>query len=69
VRRDRRRDRDTLADALAFGSVAAFTADWGYESQRDGERWHAELCEDCAAQVRRLIDSGPGQGVQLQWVS
>ncbi len=29
-----------LADALAFGSVATFTADWGYESERDGERWH-----------------------------
>jgi len=47
----------------ASGPSATFTAGWGYDSHRDGERWPAELCEDCAVKIKRLIDAGPGTGV------
>jgi len=57
----------TLADhALGFGSVATFNASWGCQSGRDGERWAAEVCEDCATTIKRLIDDGAGVGVQAQ---
>jgi hypothetical protein len=53
-----------LVDAMTFGTVATFAASWGYGSRRDGERWHADLCERCAEDVRQLIAAGDGPGIQ-----
>lgn len=49
---------------MTFGTVATFAASWGYGSRRDGERWHADLCERCAEDVRQLIAAGDGPGIQ-----
>jgi len=54
----------TFADTLEL-ERASLSADWGYWSGRDGERWAADLCEDCALLVRELVDSGAGPGVQV----
>ena len=51
-----------VADAISWG--ARFEASWGYSSRWDGERWAAELCEDCALVVRDIIDDAQGEGVR-----
>lgn len=45
---------------------ASFIADWGFFSDLDGERWHADLCEGCAAELKQWIGAGAGAGVQVK---
>ena len=40
---------------------AQIKADWGYYSQRDGDKWECDLCESCAIRVREFIESLGGK--------
>jgi hypothetical protein len=62
---ERSKSKGALVEAL-WDEKAKLSANWGYNSSRDGEQWNADLCEDCADKVRALIDSGDGPGVEIQ---
>lgn len=62
---ERSHGRGALVEAV-WSEKATLSADWGYNSSRDGETWQADLCEECADKVRELIDAGEGPGVQVK---
>lgn len=37
---------------------AVFTAEWGYPSKFDGEKWIYLLCEECAEETMEWIENG-----------
>jgi hypothetical protein len=41
-------------------------ANWGYGSRWDGQEWSAELCQNCAQELRAWIDAGAGPGVLVE---
>lgn len=55
-----------FVEATPSDVTATFSARWGYGSHRDREHWSAELCQECAADIRQAIDSGAGPGVQVE---
>lgn len=41
----------------SYAEYALLTANWGYGSSRDGDRWECDLCETCALKVKEFIES------------